>query len=482
MQSSNKLDHFLMVLAAAMVAHRLLVIFYGSVPIDLEEAYYSSWRDTLDWGYYSKPPLLPYSLYLVTSVFGETYIALKLFSLCLYTLSAVFVGMLGGDLFGKRLGLISAVVFLSLPFVAVLSFAATTDAPLVLFWASGIWVFNKALSDKRVIYWLILGLIGGFGMLSKFTFALLPVGILCFLTLSKHRQVFFEKGLWLSLLTAVIVWMPNLLWMSDHNWITLAHTKDISGVTDSVINFDTATQFLAEQFVVFGPLTMGATLAALFALRSTNSSKNMLLLCVSLPLLLTIVIQSFRSDANMNWAVPSYIGLTLLASVMANKQIVFLFLLLFSNLAISSTIIHYDFLTKDMVFERKLHTDPFYRQRGWEELGEKTSKLLVDFPNAKLLSSDRDILAYLRFHQKSSPKPKVALWKPDGKWTSQYAIHQNISQSPDGEFIWLSREKLSNSELSHFVTHSEMGEVSVDLVGRKPKVLFAYMVADFKGY
>ena len=42
--------------------YRLLVIISGDVPVDVEEAYYLSWTANLDWGYYSKPPLLPFIL------------------------------------------------------------------------------------------------------------------------------------------------------------------------------------------------------------------------------------------------------------------------------------------------------------------------------------------------------------------------------------------------------------------------------------
>jgi hypothetical protein len=68
--------------------------------------------------------------------------------------------------------------------------------------------------------------------------------------------------------------------------------------------------FIVGQFGVFGPLMMAGYLAALWRLRlARNWSESAgILAAFSVPVLVLIVIQSFISEANANWAAAAYIA------------------------------------------------------------------------------------------------------------------------------------------------------------------------------
>ena len=49
-----------------------------TVPLDGDEAQYWAWSRKIDFGYYSKPPLLPWIIFLITSLFGSSFFVLKI--------------------------------------------------------------------------------------------------------------------------------------------------------------------------------------------------------------------------------------------------------------------------------------------------------------------------------------------------------------------------------------------------------------------
>jgi hypothetical protein len=45
-------------IAAAIVLYHVAVLAHLDLDLDVDEAYYWGWAQALDWGYYSKPPLI----------------------------------------------------------------------------------------------------------------------------------------------------------------------------------------------------------------------------------------------------------------------------------------------------------------------------------------------------------------------------------------------------------------------------------------
>ena len=465
----------------AIAIYRVIVIASGSIPVDIEEAYYTSWKHTLDWGYYSKPPLMPFLLWLITSVFGESGFVIKTLSLVIHTITALVIGYFAKELYGEKVASLSAIIFQSLPFVGVISVVATTDAPLVLMWALSLWMAFKAINTEALRYWILLGIFGGLGMLSKFTYALMPIGLLIFILLSNYRKVLLRKGIWIAAIIASLIWLPNILWMANHEWITLIHTKDISGVEQSSLDWASFANFSLSQFAVFGPLSLSLLLILFFKSGSWDGRWWFLFASAS-PLMLLVLMQSLQSDANMNWATPSYVGFVVLLALWLRNSPRLAAIVFISNLTIVSAIYHYDDIAKYLDFELTDSTDPFSRQRGWAELASKTSDLLNQCSGAALLSESREVLAQIRFQLPSDIKPDINLWNPSLEWYNQYAIHQNINKSLGNKWLWIETAPISEGNLNRFSSYIELGGLEAALYTNKSRKLYAYCVSDFMGY
>ena len=87
----------LMALIVGVLLFRLLYAWF--VPLDLvhDEAYYWDWSRQLDYGYFSKPPMIAWLIGLSTSLGGASTFVVRLPAIVLATAGLVFVYLLGRE-------------------------------------------------------------------------------------------------------------------------------------------------------------------------------------------------------------------------------------------------------------------------------------------------------------------------------------------------------------------------------------------------
>jgi hypothetical protein len=71
------------------------VISHLGIDLYVDEAYYWGWSQNLDWGYFSKPPVIAALIAASTALLGNGLIAIKLPSLLLYPATAFALYALG---------------------------------------------------------------------------------------------------------------------------------------------------------------------------------------------------------------------------------------------------------------------------------------------------------------------------------------------------------------------------------------------------
>ena len=92
------------------------------------------WGQTLDWGYYSKPPLIAWILRLSTSL-SDARFFIRLPLPLIHAATAVLVALVARRLLGPRIGGIAGFAFATLPAVALGSLLVSTDTPMLLCFA-----------------------------------------------------------------------------------------------------------------------------------------------------------------------------------------------------------------------------------------------------------------------------------------------------------------------------------------------------------
>ena len=309
-------------LVAALTLVRLIALFHSPLELYPDEAQYWLWSRTLDFGYYSKPPVIAWAIWASTALGGDTEPWVRLPAVVFQAGATLMVFVIGRRLYGAATGLAAAALYGLMPGIQLSSLVAATDAPLLFSLGLSLYAYvalQEAEGRARLGWAVGLGAALGLALLSKYAAAFYLVGIGLHLALSSQARAVWTLGpalLALGALAAVLA--PNLIWNASHSFATFRHTADNaawSGV--QLFNLAEAGAFVTSQFGVFGPIPMGVLIAGLVLAwrRRTLSATDLMLACFTLPPLAIVTVQAFISRANANWSGAAYLaGVILVAA------------------------------------------------------------------------------------------------------------------------------------------------------------------------
>jgi 4-amino-4-deoxy-L-arabinose transferase-like glycosyltransferase len=218
----------------------------------------------LSWGYVVYTPITPCVARVSLTFFGASMIGLRLFAALAVGISMVLTGLMAREIGGRR------------PAQLVAAWAAAIAGPAVsfgylfqyvsfdyLWWVLAAWVTVRLLKSGDQRWWLALGAVVGFGMMTKFTMVFLLAGIVGGIVLNRPRWL-LSKWLWCSAAVALLIFLPNLIWQVRHNFITLdflrfIHVRDVSlGRADGFLP--------AQVWATTNPVTVPLWIAGLYFL------------------------------------------------------------------------------------------------------------------------------------------------------------------------------------------------------------------------
>ncbi|MGE3626997.1 MAG: ArnT family glycosyltransferase, partial [Hyphomicrobiales bacterium] len=153
---------------AAILAFRIAALALNRTDLMFDEAQYWSWSRDLEFGYFSKPPLIGWLIAGATGLCGDTEFCVRLPSPLLYALGSIFVFLAARRLYGARTGFWSALVFSTLPGVSFSSGIISTDVPLLVLWALALWAFVELLETRQWRWAILLGVAVGLGLNAKY--------------------------------------------------------------------------------------------------------------------------------------------------------------------------------------------------------------------------------------------------------------------------------------------------------------------------
>lgn len=287
---------------------RLIGMYFSPQNLHGDEAQYWAWSRAFDWGYFSKPPMIAWLIGLTTSIFGNSEWAVRISSPLLHPLIAYVLFRTACFVYDARTGFWSVCVYFLMPAVWLSSGIVSTDVSLLLFWVLGLNAVLHMRETPNVKWALLLGLAMGFGMLSKYAMLFfLPALALCIIVDTKSRKAFVSLYGFVVAGVASIIIAPNVWWNTQHDFATISHTAANANLKGIPFHPVELFEFWLSQFGVFGPITMGILILALFvAVRGRLERRTLLLALFVLSPLLVISLEALLSRANANWAVTAY--------------------------------------------------------------------------------------------------------------------------------------------------------------------------------
>ncbi|WP_290697466.1 glycosyltransferase family 39 protein [Amphritea sp.] len=470
-------------LLAVLFIYRGWVVIDSPITLFYDEAYYLGWAQTPDWGYYSKPPMVGWLIALTTSIFGNAEWAVKLAAPVLYSSAAVLIYRTADFLAGAKAALSAGAIFLLMPLVGFNSLFITTDAPLIFFWCLCFYAFLQAKTHNNWAWWLLAGVAGGLGLLSKYTFVLLPATFLLYGAISPvGRQLLLNPRFWITCLLALSFLLPNLYWNYQHDFISFQHTAEISHQTSSSLSFSRLVEFWGGQLFVFGPVLL-IYMVIRGLKRQPRSDTEKLLWSLFWPTFAVLSIQALMARANVNWAGPAYIGASLLTGYYLSqiKGYRILIIGLLANFLLAVSFYHYAAVTDALGIERKHGTDPYKRLLGWPEFVNKFQPWFDQNPDYKLASDSRKLLAYFGYYISPQDFKGVAL-SDDSYIEDHYELKYPLSKSTEKQFLFVTEEDIEVKLNSYFSEVTLLTEQKLQLYSNFARSAKLYKVSGFKGF
>ena len=200
----------------------------------------------LAWGYISVPPVTSWISYLINLLGGGVF-WVKFFPALFGTLTIVVVWKIVEELNGKFFALLLSVLALLFSVLLRVNILYQPNSLDILFWTLTYFALIKYINtnSRKWLYWL--GVIIGFGVLSKYNIVFLVIGVLPGL-LFTQKKIFLQKDLYIAALLGLIIILPNILWQINNNFPTFHQLDELTRT--QLVNVKRAN-FLKEQLLFF---------------------------------------------------------------------------------------------------------------------------------------------------------------------------------------------------------------------------------------
>ncbi len=251
------------VLTGFILAKFLLQFSLISADYDLQrdEYLHLDQANHLAWGYFSVPPFTSW-ISLIIQFLGNGVFWVKFFPALFGALTILVVWKaieeLKGNLFALILGA-TCVLFSVLLRINLLFQPNSFD---ILSWTTFYFMLIKYINTKKPKWLFIAAVVFAVGFLNKYNIAFLLLGLFPAVLLTEHRKVFAKKEFYFSVLLALLLVLPNLIWQINNDFPVIHHLKELAAT--QLVNVSRVGFFKDQLLYFIGALLV--ILAGLYAL------------------------------------------------------------------------------------------------------------------------------------------------------------------------------------------------------------------------
>lgn len=296
---------------------RIWYLAAGKIGISEDESYQWLWSKHIALSYFSKPPLIAYTQFLGTHLFGDNIFGVRFFSPVIASiLSLLTFRFMAREVSPKAAVLLMLIISVTI-MMAVGATLMTIDPLSVMFWmAAMIAGWKAAQPDGATRHWLWVGVWMGMGFLSKYTnlFQWLSWALF-FILWAPARKHLRRPGPYLALVVNALFSLPVLIWNAQHHWITVDHVASDGHLHEAWhFSWRFVGDFVGSEFGLLNPVFfVGMIWAAIAFWKRRNVSSRfplqLYLFSMGAPVFLFYFLFSFHSRVLPNWIAPSVLPL-----------------------------------------------------------------------------------------------------------------------------------------------------------------------------
>ena len=426
---------------AVLLLARLAYIASGTIELSQDEAYQWLWSKHLALSYYSKPPLIAYTQFLGTSLWGDTAFGVRFFSPVIGAILGLIVLRFFAREVNARAGFFLLLIVTATPLLSVGAVLMTIDPLSVLFWTAAMLAGWRAVQEKALTsQWLWVGLWMGLGFLSKYTelFQILCWGVF-FVLWPPARKHLRRPGPYLALLVNLVCALPVLIWNWQHQWITVTHVAGVAGMGSAwkpTLRY--VGEFLGAEAGLLNPIFFVATVWAAIAFwrRGRHDPRLVYFFSMGAPLFLAYLLHSFRSRVLPNWIAPSVLPLFCFMVIYWDtrwrRSAARIKPWLVAGLALGFTAVvlgHNTDLTRKLTGRLlPVNQDPLHRVRGWSEVarvvGEARQELRAEGKPVFIIADHYGLVGVISFYLPEASAAvttdPLAFYRTDSRVVNQF--------------------------------------------------------------
>lgn len=478
-----------LMITLALTAVRMVALFATPLELYPDEAQYWLWSRTLDWGYYSKPPVVAWLIWATTSIGGDTEPWVRFSAPLLHAATTFCVFAIGRRLYDSSTGFAAAVLYLLMPAVQLSSLVAATDAPLLLFLALALLAYvEMPAADARRRIWLAAGFGAalGMGFLSKYAAVYGLIGVALHLALSPDaRRAWTATSALAAIIALLAILAPNLAWNAAHGFSTVQHTAANANWSGrELFNLAELGDFVVSQFGVFGPIPFAVLLGGtiVLALRRRLTAADVLLLCFALPAILIVTGQAFISRANANWSGAGYVPGVILAAAWLTRWRARWWLVAALALQGAVAAVFLACVLNPGFADRVGLSNAFKRAKGWEQMTQAIAERALREPARSLSAvavNDRFLFNaaayYGRDYFGKGGEPPLKMWVREAHAQNQAEAVAPLTAADGARVLAVSLERVYLDEMKgdfRAVSGDEIVSVWLDRKRKRKAALF----------
>jgi len=284
----------------------------NNLPLDSIEAL--AWGTNLDWGFEKHPPLSAFFPEIFYQLFGNQDWAYYLLSQIFIIFSFVAIFKLAKEfLKNETYALLSVFLLECIYFYNFTTPEFNVNICQIPFWSLTVYYSWQSFKNDKIHNWILLGLFAGLGVLSKYLFIYLLIGIKLFFIYYFKKYKKFNFKYFIPIIVFLLVLSPHLKWLVDNDYRTIVYGLKRTSLESSTFlnHFIYPLKFIFKQIAIVLPffILLSLILKKFKFKFNQRDEKSIFLIFITCTPILLMFITSLIFAANIRtmWMTPFYL-------------------------------------------------------------------------------------------------------------------------------------------------------------------------------
>jgi len=273
------------------------------------------WSRFLSLSYYEHPPMIAWLIRGITMVGGHSEAVLEIGSqlITLSILTLIYVGTF--FLYGRNAALVTLLILCSMPYFTLGSIFLHITQPFLIFWILSIFLLIRYHSQSSKKWLLLIGIVAGFGALSKYIMLLFYIGLFLHILIYRNiRREIFNPWIYCAGILSLVIFIPVIIWNAQNDWISFRWQLG-KGATGSDFGENTLA-FTLGHLILFSPIWAVLGSVSMWWIRDRltdgRRAESVITVLSMFPLIFFTLMSLKGSISDPHWANLAYIGIAIL--------------------------------------------------------------------------------------------------------------------------------------------------------------------------